>query len=84
MESQEITSPFSSFANSTANALQVNTGTEPLLRKIDATGNMAVPLDATKKVYIDTMVQFTVTPEGDTVTAGDNDKLMIYLKELSF
>ena len=68
-------------ADNTANALQVNTGTEPLLRKIDATGNKAVPLDATKKVYIDTMVQFTVTPYGDTVTASDNDKLMIYLKE---
>ena len=69
-------------ANSTANALQVNTGTDPLLRKIDTDSNNAVALDATKKVYIDTMVQFTVTPEGDTVTAGDNDKLMIYLKEV--
>ena len=68
-------------ANSTANALKVNTGTDPLLRKIDATGNKAVPLDATKKVYIDTMVQFTVTPNGDTVTKSDDDKLMIYLKE---
>ena len=69
--------------NDSANALQVNTGTDPLLRALEAAGSVAtpVPLTAEKSVYIDTMVQFTVTPEGDTVTAGGEDKLMIYLKE---
>ena len=71
-------------ANGSANALQVNTGTDPLLRKIDTDTDNAVSLDATKKVYIDTMVQFTVTPYGDTVSSnGVNDKLMIYLKEMT-
>ena len=71
-------------ANGSANALQVNTGTDPLLRKIDTDTDNAVSLDATKKVYIDTKVQFTVTPYGDTVSSnGVNDKLMIYLKEMT-
>ena len=71
-------------ANGSANALQVNTGTDPLLRKIDIDTDNAVSLDATKKVYIDTKVQFTVTPYGDTVSSnGVNDKLMIYLKEMT-
>ena len=73
-------------AKGTANALEVNTGTDPLLRKIDTDTNNAVTLDSTgaKKVYIDTMVQFTVTPYGDTVSSnGVNDKLMIYLKEMT-
>ena len=67
-----------------ANALQVNTGTDPLLRALDVSGTTARPitLTAEKSVYIDTMVQFTVTPEGDKVTAGGEDKLMIYLKEV--
>ena len=72
-------------ANESDNALMVNTGTDPLLRKIYPAGAATgVPLDATKKVYIDTMVQFTVTPYGDTVSSnGVNDKLMIYLKEMT-
>ena len=70
--------------DSSANALQVNTGTDPLLRALDVSGTTARPitLTAEKSVYIDTMVQFTVTPEGDTVTKGEDDKLMIYLKEV--
>ena len=66
-------------------ALQVNTGTDPILRKLDTDNGLAVNLaaDKFKKLYIDTMVQFTVTPEGDTVTATEGvDKLMIYLKEV--
>ena len=66
-------------------ALQVNTGTNPLLRALDYDGKAnAVNLTEAKlkSVYIDTMVQFTVTPDGDPVTAGDEDKLMIYLREV--
>lgn len=66
------------------NALQVNTGTDPLLRALDYDGQVnSVTLTAEKSVYIDTMVQFTVTPAGDTVTKGDDDKLMIYLAEVT-
>ena len=69
--------------NGSANALQVNTGTDPLLRALSQLQASAQELDLTsyKSVYIDTMVQFTVTPHGDTVTPGEDDKLMIYLKE---
>ena len=67
-------------------ALNVNTGTDPLLRALDwsVTGNSAnsVALTADKSLYIDTMVQFTVTPVGDSVTATAGDKLMIYLQEV--
>ena len=65
-------------------ALKVNTGTDPLLRKIDPVTGNAVALDVTKKVYIDTKVQFTVTPfaDKDNVTATAGDKLMIYLLEV--
>ena len=70
--------------NGSANALQVNTGTDPLLRALSQLQGSAQALDLAsyKSVYIDTMVQFTVTPAGDTVTAGEDDKLMIYLKEV--
>lgn len=70
-------------ATARANALQVSTGTDPLLRTFS-------PLSGTKPqkgdtiyhtTYIDTLVQFTVTPSTDTVTPGEDDKLMIYLKE---
>ena len=70
-------------ATSRANALQVSTGTDPLLRTFKPVAN-SVPQDGeefTTSTYIDTLVQFTVTPSTDTVTPGENDKLMIYLKE---
>ena len=71
--------------NSSAKALKVNTGTNPLLRALDYDGKAnAVDLteDNLNYVYIDTMVQFTVTPDGDEVTASStDDKLLIYLKE---
>ena len=65
-------------------ALKVNTGTNPLLRHLNDEAGTAVDLteDGFESLYIDTMVQFTVTPDGDTVSAGDDDKLMIYLKEV--
>lgn len=68
-----------------ANALQVNTGTDPLLRALSQTSSTAQALNLAdyKSVYIDTMVQFTVTPAGDTVEAGEDDKLMIYLAEVT-
>ncbi len=64
-------------------SLKVNTGTNALLRALSQLQASAQPLDLAeyKSVYIDTMVQFTVTPAGDTVEAGEDDKLMIYLKE---
>jgi len=69
--------------NGSANALQVNTGTDPLLRALKQIQGSAQALDLAsyKSVYIDTMVQFTVTPAGDEVTPSTDDKLMIYLKE---
>ena len=57
--------------------LKVSTGTEPLLRKIKPAAE-TIPENG---LYIDTLVQFTVTPSSDTVSATSADKLMIYLKE---
>ena len=70
-------------ATSCANALQVSTGTDPLLRTFRPVANSAPQAgeEITTSTYIDTLVQFTVTPSTDTVTPGDDDKLMIYLKE---
>ena len=72
---------------SSSKALQVNTGTDPLRRALkyisssDAAQAVELVSSGVKSLYIDTMVQFTVTPHGDSVTVGDDDKLMIYLKE---
>lgn len=70
-------------ATSRANALQVSTGTDPLLRTFRPVANSAPQAgeEFTTSTYIDTLVQFTVTPSSDTVKPGNNDKLMIYLKE---
>lgn len=66
------------WSNSTHNRhLKVSTGTDPLLRKIESSA-IDIPSGG---IYIDTLVQFTVTPASDTVTASATDKLMIYLKE---
>ena len=67
-------------------ALKVNTGTDPLLRALDYQSSVndldfADEEAAINSVTIDTTVEFTVTPEGDTVAATDDDKLLIYLKE---
>lgn len=68
---------------SRANALQVSTGTAPLLRTFAPVAGSAPQdgEDIAATTYVDTLVQFTVTPSSDTVTPGDDDKLMIYLKE---
>ena len=66
-------------------SLQVNTGTDPIVRDMNA--NLGNDIDMTaegfKSLTIDTMVQFTVTPAGDTVTNTLSDKLMIYLAEVT-
>ena len=52
-------------------ALKVNTGTDPLLRMLDTKSRTTVNLtNNCNYLTIDTMVQFTVTPETDTVTPG--------------
>ena len=59
--------------------LKVSTGTDPLLRRLQTGAGEDL---TTRPVYIDTLVQFTVTPATDNVTSnGVSDKLMIYLKE---
>jgi len=66
-----------------SNILQVSTGEKPLLRTFQSLSG-GKPQDATgftQDVYVDTLVQFTVTPYTDKVTPGESDKLMIYLKE---
>lgn len=74
-------------ADSTArtNALQVSTGTDPLLRTFlpapGSNGGTPSKSPIEEVTYIDTLVQFTVTPSTDNVTPGEDDKLMIYLKE---
>ena len=70
--------------NANANVLEVNTGTDPLLRTINPVANndsSAVDVPAETGIYIDTLVQFTVTPNGDSVAQTADDKLMIYLQE---
>ena len=64
-------------------SLQVNTGTDPIVRDINVTDGNDIDMteEGFKSLTIDTMVQFTVTPDGDTVTPGATDKLMIYLQE---
>ena len=70
-------------------ALKVNTGTDPLLRALDYGNTGAQDLDladetaAINYVNIDTVVQFTVTPVGDSVDAKADDKLMIFLQEVA-
>ena len=73
------------FTADRANVLQVNTGTDPIVRSIGTSGTQTAAdvLNANGSIYIDTLVQFTVTPAGDTVTATDGDKLMIYLAEFT-
>lgn len=66
-------------ATARAKALQVSTGTDPLLRTFADCEAGSQPITETK--YVDTLVQFTVTPHDDTVTPSTDDKLMIYLKE---
>ncbi len=63
--------------------LQVSTGTDPLMRtyKPLSGGAPQAATELASDTYVDTLVQFTVTPYTDTVTPGANDKLMIYLKE---
>ena len=63
--------------------LQVSTGTDPLLRtyKNISNGQPQAATELQSDTYVDTLVQFTVTPYTDTVTPGSVDKLMIYLKE---
>ena len=62
-----------------AKILQVSTGTDPILRGLE--DGLAPDLASTATIYVDTLVQFTVTPATDTVTPNAADKLMIYLKE---
>lgn len=70
------------------NALQVSTGTDPLLRTFGGANNQG-PTTVTfeKSMFVDTLVQFTVTPSGDTVTPAMDesqqykDQLLVYLKE---
>lgn len=68
-------------------ALTVSTGENPLLRPLDLQDGVAASVDMTatgfESLYIDTMVQFTVTPAGDDVEAKTDDKLMIYLAEFT-
>ena len=66
-----------------AKVLQVSTGVDPLLRTFLplSGGNLQEGQTFTDDTYVDALVQFTVTPYTDPVTPGENDKLMIYLKE---
>lgn len=62
-------------------ALSVSTSTNPVLCAVKSTDFSAYKLETSKSLYIDTKVQFTVTPWDVDVEATDSDKLMIYLKE---
>ena len=77
------TKKYGNEASTHKKALYVETAAKPLLRHIetDNAGAVAKTLSSTDKVYIDTMVQFTVTPDGEEPTPGDDDKLMLYAKK---
>ena len=64
-----------------AKLLKVNTGATPLFRALDTFNEAPVSQEITEDTYIDTLVQFTVTPYTDEVESTGADKLMIYLKE---
>lgn len=71
-------------AGESKQALQVSTGTDPLLRTFKGAVDAGPVLNTTplgEVTYVDTLVQFTVTPSTDDVKLGTDDKLMIYLKE---
>ena len=57
-------------------ALNVNMGTDPLLCQLDIGSRVDLTEENLQSLNIDTMVQFTVTPENDTVMPGlvDPDK----------
>ncbi len=96
-ESRIVSSNMSSFASirptgtafftgadngNSSKILQVSTGTDPLLRRFRDNGaNFTLGGSGSAQVYIDTLVQFTVTPMTDSVANTEQDKLMIYLKE---
>lgn len=70
--------------NSSAAALQVSTGTDPLLRSLNTVAGAAEPISLSNgPLEISAQVQFTVTPCTDNVEASESDKLMIYLKEMT-
>ena len=62
--------------------LKVSTGYDPLLRKIQSEPVDLAGESAPSQIYIDTLVQFTVTSAKDDVSGdGITDKLLVYLKE---
>ena len=63
-------------------ALNVNTGTDPLLRALDYQSSVNPVSVTNKSLYINTKVQFTVTPADDSVDAKTGDKLMLFFKEV--
>ena len=63
--------------------LNVNTGTDPLLRTIAPVISEPVAQALTADTYVDTLVKFTVTPATDDVDNTAEDKLMVYLKEMT-
>ena len=67
----------------TAQVLKVDTGTNALFRALEKVTDAPVAQSLTKTVYVDTLVQFTVTPWADTVVNTAEDKLMVYLKEMT-
>ena len=71
-------------ADNKTKVLNVDTSGQPLLFNVQGTKEgLAEDLGAegTKSVVIETDVKFTVTAADQTVKAGDDDKLMIYLKQ---
>ena len=70
--------PYTYAGTADSKYLKVSTGEAPLLCKLNsASEGQAVG----SGIYIDTLVQFTVTPSTDDVTTNAADKLLIYLKE---
>ena len=63
--------------------LKVNTGTDPLLRTIAPVISEPAAQALTADTYVDTLVKFTVTPATDDVDNTAEDKLMVYLKEMT-
>lgn len=61
-------------------ALKLEGGISPLEIKVSK-NDVGENITAGGELYVDTLVQFTVTPAGDSVTASSSDKLMIFLKE---
>ena len=80
LDATKYTKMYGSTADTHTKSLSVDTGLGFLLRYLRKDQGEPVPVE---NVYIDTMVQFTVTPDGAEPTPTEEDKLILFAKEVN-